>query len=137
MHLLWRKASWPGPQPAGSSPCLNVSAKTVYMLLPHEILLHGNQLFWQYQSTFYAKRKDEWPPDTLGPKAGSSTCLNVHIISKKQCCGSMTFWGWIQIRIRGSMPLTKGSGSCYFRHRPSRCQQKTNFLTKFFLLITF
>ncbi len=23
---------------------------------------------------------------------------------------------WIQIRIRGSMPLTNGSGSCYFRH---------------------
>ncbi len=30
--------------------------------------------------------------------------------------------GWI--RIRGSMPLTNGSGSCYFRHWPSRCQQK-------------
>ncbi len=29
------------------------------------------------------------------------------------------------------------SGSCYFRHWPSRCQQKTNFLTQFFLLITF
>ncbi len=37
--------------------------------------------------------------------------------------------GWIRIRIRGSMPLTNGSGSgsCYFRHWPSRCQQKTNF----------
>ncbi len=23
---------------------------------------------------------------------------------------------WIEIRIRGSMPLTNGSGSCYFRH---------------------
>ncbi len=32
--------------------------------------------------------------------------------------------GWIRIRIRGSMPLTNGSGSCYFRHWPSRCQQK-------------
>ncbi len=38
--------------------------------------------------------------------------------------------GWI--RIRGSMPLTNGSGSCYFRHWPSRCQHKTNFLTQFF-----
>jgi hypothetical protein len=30
-----------------------------------------------------------------------------------QCSGSMTFWGGIriQIRIRGSMPLTNGSGS--------------------------
>jgi hypothetical protein len=43
--------------------------------------------------------------------------------------------GWI--RIHGSMPLTNGSGSCYFRHWPSRCQQKTNFLTHFFLLSTF
>ncbi len=36
---------------------------------------------------------------------------------------------WIRIRIwvRGSMPLTNGSGSCYFRHWPSRCQQKNIF----------
>jgi hypothetical protein len=35
---------------------------------------------------------------------------------------------WIRIRIRGSMPLNNrsGSGSCYFRHWPSRCQQYTN-----------
>ncbi len=47
-------------------------------------------------------------------------------------------WIWIRIRIwiRGSMPLTHGSGSCYFRHWPSRRQQKTIFLTVF-LLITF
>ncbi len=46
---------------------------------------------------------------------------------------------WIRIRIRGSRSLTNGSGSgsCYFRHWPSRCQQKTNFLTQFFLLVTF
>jgi hypothetical protein len=35
---------------------------------------------------------------------------------------------WIRIRIwiRGSMPLTNGSGygSCYFRHCPSKCQQR-------------
>ncbi len=45
--------------------------------------------------------------------------------------------GWI--RIRGSMPLTtgSGSGSCYFHQWPSRCQQKTNILTQFFLLSTF
>ncbi len=35
--------------------------------------------------------------------------------------------GWIRIRILGSMLLTSGSGSCYFRHWPSRCQKKTNF----------
>ncbi len=42
---------------------------------------------------------------------------------------------WIRIRI----PLTNGSGrgSCYFRHWPSRCQQKTNFKKKFFYLLLF
>jgi hypothetical protein len=46
----------------------------------------------------------------------------------------------VWISIRGSMPLTIGSGwgsqSFYFRHWPSRCQQKTN-LKKGFLLSTF
>ncbi len=44
------------------------------------------------------------------------------------------------IRIRRSMPLTNGSGSgfgsCYFRHLPSRRQQKTN-KKKFFCLLLF
>ncbi len=30
-----------------------------------------------------------------------------------------------------------GSGYCYFRHRPSRCQQKTNFLLLFFCYLLF
>ncbi len=36
---------------------------------------------------------------------------------------------WIRIWICRSMPLTNGSwsGSCYFHHWPSRCQQKTVF----------
>ncbi len=64
-------------------------------------------------------------------------CLNVFF----SVLGIHDILRWIRIRIRGSMPLTNGSGfgfgSCYFRHWPSRCQQKTNFLTQFFLLITF
>jgi hypothetical protein len=52
--------------------------------------------------------------------------------AKYQCCGSMTFWCGSGSR---SMPLTNGSGSCYFRHRPSRCQQKTKFF--FFCLFLF
>ncbi len=46
---------------------------------------------------------------------------------------------WIRIRSRGSIPLTNGFGfgSCYFRHWPSRCQQKTNFLKKFCCLLLF
>jgi hypothetical protein len=49
----------------------------------------------------------------------------------------MTFWYGSEIR--GSMPLNNGSrsgsGSCYFRHCPSRRQQENNF-TPVFLLIT-
>ncbi len=37
----------------------------------------------------------------------------------------MTFWC-------GFMPMTNGSGSCYFHQWPSRCQQKTNFFEKSF-----
>jgi hypothetical protein len=59
----------------------------------------------------------------------------------------MTFWGgsgsgsadpclWLMDPDPDS-DLDPGSGSCYFRHWPSGSQQKTNFLTKFFLLITF
>ncbi len=54
---------------------------------------------------------------------------------------------WIRIRmriwmrIRGSMPLTNGSGcgsgSFYFHNWPSRCQPKSNFFNKVFPNITF
>ena len=40
---------------------------------------------------------------------------------------------WIWIRIRGSMPLTNRSGSFYFHHWPSRCQQKTNLKKNFWI----
>jgi hypothetical protein len=62
-----------------------------------------------------------------------------------QCCGSMTFWGgsgsgsadpWLWLMDLDPNP-DPGPGSCYCCHWPSRCQQKTNFLTQFFLLITF
>ncbi len=36
-----------------------------------------------------------------------------------QCCGSMTFW------------CGSGSGFCYFRHWPSKCQQKINLKKSF------
>ncbi len=62
-----------------------------------------------------------------------------------QCCGSMTFWGGSGsgsadpcLCLMDSDPdPDPRSGSFYFCHRPSRCQQKTNFLTQFFLLMTF
>ncbi len=70
---------------------------------------------------------------------------NPDFYPQHQSSGSMTFWGgsgsgssdpcfWLMDP--GSDP-DPGSGSCYFRHWPSTCQQKTYFLTHFFLLITF
>ncbi len=59
--------------------------------------------------------------------AGSVT-FGLCMLRKNQCCGSMTYWC-------GSKSGC-GSGSFYFHHWPSRCQQKTNFLKKVFLHIT-
>ncbi len=52
---------------------------------------------------------------------------------------------WIRIRIRGYMPLTNGSGSgfgsgpwigsCFFRHWPTKCQQK-RFFSYYFCMMT-
>jgi hypothetical protein len=69
--------------------------------------------------------------------------LNLCTNFSNQCCGSMTFWGgsgsgtadpclWLM-----DPDPDPESGFCYFRHWPSRCQQKTNFLIQFFLLSTF
>ncbi len=46
---------------------------------------------------------------------------------------------FVRIRIRGSMPLTNGSGfrSCFFRQWPTRRQQKTNLKKLFFCLLLF
>ncbi len=87
------------------------------------IFLQLNNIYWNIQIIFRhitTSCIENFPVFTL------QVVLRIHDIL-----------GWIQIR--GSMPLTNGSGSgtCYFRHWPSRCQQKTNFLTQFFLLITF
>ncbi len=41
----------------------------------------------------------------------------------------------VWIRIRGSTPLTNGSGSFYFHHWPSRCQQKIFFFKQVFFCI--
>jgi hypothetical protein len=69
--------------------------------------------------------------------------IRIRIHTYDQCCGSMTFWGgsgsaWIHASNQwiGS-GFGSGSGSFYFRHWLSRCQQKTNFLIQLFLLMTF
>ncbi len=80
-----------------------------------------------------------------------SFCLMVHVSAPWcptfLCRGSMTFWGGSGSAVPCLLLMDPdldsdpdpdpGSGSCYFRHWPLRCQQKTNFLTQFFLLITF
>ncbi len=38
----------------------------------------------------------------------------------------------VPIRIRGSVPLTSGSGSCFFRQWLTSCQQKISYLFKVF-----
>ncbi len=43
----------------------------------------------------------------------------------------------VRIQIRESMPLTNGSGSCYFRHWPSRRQQKLICFKRFISLVLF
>jgi hypothetical protein len=49
------------------------------------------------------------------------------LVYAHQCCGFVTFLVRILIWIRKSVPMTNGSGFCYFRHWPSRCQTKNNF----------
>ncbi len=61
-----------------------------------------------------------------------------------QISASTVEWNWdvwirdilVRIRIRGSVTLTYGSGSCFFRQWLTRCQQKIFFCSNFFLLIT-
>jgi hypothetical protein len=72
-----------------------------------------------------------------GRTAGHSTIYNYEYITAVLRIHDILVWIRIRIWIRGSMPLTNGSRSCYFRHLPSRRQQKTNFLTIFFCLLLF
>ncbi len=95
----------------------------------------------------------------LTKRAGSVSviqCVRIQgSVSVSKCHGSEPPWFLILnpvfriydilvwIRIRGSMLLTNGSGfgcgsgSCYLLYWPSRGQQKTNFLIKFFCLLLF
>ncbi len=58
-------------------------------------------------------------------------------IRSQQCCRSMTFWCGSGSGSGSADPCfwlmdpDPGSGSCYFRHWPSRCQQKSNFCLNF------
>jgi hypothetical protein len=71
----------------------------------------------------------------MGKYEGAQAKIVVYILSQKPMLRIHEILGWIWIR--GSLPLTNRSGSCYFRHRPSRCQQKTNFLFYCFCLLLF
>ncbi len=88
--------------------------------------------------------RDMWPWVAEGwPCLAWAACGPGPLTSLRSRPGSQTRWVTspvpheilVRVRIRGSIPLTNGSGcgfgSCYFRQWPSRRQQK------FFLLITF
>ncbi len=44
-------------------------------------------------------------------------------------------WHLVRIRIRGSVPLIYGSGSCFCRQWLTRCQQKISFFASYFLKV--
>ncbi len=46
-------------------------------------------------------------------------------------------WRTFKLHEKPSALQWEDPGSCYFRHWPSRCQQKTYFLTQFFCLLLF
>jgi hypothetical protein len=82
--------------------------------------------------------------DPAGQQAGGPPPLHAlpqaplsgQTCGRKHCCGSMRILVWIRIRIRGSMPLTNGSGSFYFLIDLQDANKKL-ILKKVFLHITF
>ncbi len=68
-------------------------------------------------------------------KCNLSTILNKEYLSDRSMETSFVdpwHFGTVRIRIRGSVPLTYGSGSCFFRQWLTRCQQKIIFFQRFF-----
>jgi hypothetical protein len=76
-------------------------------------------------------------------KANPSPCFQLNLkiplfngvgelTSSPQGWGTVTFW---HLRVRGSVPLTYGSGFRFFRHRLTRCQQTYVFLLSTFITI--
>jgi len=71
------------------------------------------------------------PSEFFGKSVGVLIMLeHIFVIPARQFCGSMSILMWI--RIRGSMPLTSGSGSGSLH-----LWQNTNFKKKFFCKILF
>ncbi len=65
-------------------------------------------------------------PGSRGKKKAPDPGSRIHNTDENQCCGSMTFW--CGSGSGGSMPLTNGSGSCYFRLWPQDDNKKQFFL---------
>jgi hypothetical protein len=70
------------------------------------------------------------------PEAGRGRVRSAHQGQSEPCLASQFFTPvlricniWLRFRIRGSVPLTYGSGSCYFRHT------KTFFSAYYFLKV--
>ncbi len=67
------------------------------------------------------------PKNIRSPNTDPNTCYTLHWLLLNSVADPWHF----------GVDPDPGSGSCYFRHWPSRCQQKTKILTQFFLLFTF
>ncbi len=97
----------------------------------HRLTVHDGVKYTCHLCTFTATRKERLTNHRQVFICSSCVVLAVFRIH------DILMW----IRIRGSMPLIygsgSGSGSCYFRHWPSRRQQKTNLKKKFFCLLLF
>ncbi len=91
-------------------------------------------LYWWYEccACIPSWRRQFWQSSSRRgpPWSGSRHLKEKHFIMRIP-----VILVWIRFRFRGSMPLTNGSGSgsgyCYFRHWPSRRQQKTFFKRSF------
>ncbi len=121
-----------------------ISPEAAPAVLPSCCPLRGKISIWSPTRTWSLTVRVRPPPSTWRPRTSwSSSTFRRQEVMKHLCFQAVfrihDILVWIRIRILGSMPLTNGSGSgsCYFRHWPSRCQQKTNFLTQFFLLLLF
>jgi hypothetical protein len=67
-------------------------------------------------SVSHGSGMEKWDPERKSRKKGFQEGRRSEIERFSAVFRIHDIFVWIQIRIRGSMSLTNGSGSCYFRH---------------------
>jgi hypothetical protein len=107
----------------------NVTDVYLYLVQVSLLLIGQQGLGHFFKYRYRLRGLAAWTRDRFYILGMDITCKAITI---KQCCGSMTFWcgsgsGDPCLLLMGpDLDPDPGSGSCYFRHWPSRCQQKTN-----------